>query len=375
MRIAQIAPLYERVPPTLYGGTERVVHNLSEELTRRGHHVTLFATGDSQTSARLVPMAPSGIRLSGCQNPLALHIAMLEEVYSQADQFDLIHSHVDVLAFPFARAATTPTISTIHGRLDFPEHHRVLERYRDLPLVSISNSQRHPVSDLGLNWIATAYNGIDVSRFQFEQTPATPPYLVFLGRISPEKGPHIAVEIARSVGIHLKVAAKIDPADEAWAKQHFLPLLDTPGVEFIGEVDEHAKADLLAGATAMLFPIDWPEPFGIVMVEALASGTPVIAFPGGSVEELVQHGITGFVCNGVDDAVQALGRIDEIDRHVCRQRVEAHFSRQALTNAYESAYDSLLGLPDLVENPSLVGPNGHTTSSISGMVSMPQHAA
>ena len=286
MRIAQIAPLYEAVPPKLYGGTERVVHALVEELVRRGHEVTLFATADSRTSARLVPMADGGLRLLGTKDPWALHVAMLEEVYAQADQFDVIHSHVDYLTFPFALQSSTPTITTLHGRLDMPETRRVLARFPEQRLVSISETQRLPLADLPLRWQATVYNGIRLEHFPFRAEPDDPPYLVFLGRISPEKGPLQAIEVAKRAGIPLKIAAKIDPADREWAEANFLPLLDTPGVEYLGEVNEQQKAELLGGALALLFPINWPEPFGLVMIESMACGTPVVAFPGGSVEEI-----------------------------------------------------------------------------------------
>ncbi|HUZ02881.1 MAG TPA: glycosyltransferase family 4 protein, partial [Thermomicrobiaceae bacterium] len=279
MRIAQIAPLYERVPPKLYGGTERVVHALTEELVRRGHDITLFASGDSLTSARLIPMVETGVRLGGATDALALHVAMLEEIYSRAERYDVIHSHVDALAFPFARAAATPTVSTTHGRLDLHEYRRLYARFPEQRLVSISHCQRTPLRDLPLRWLGTVHNGIRLEHFPFRPEPDDPPYLVFLGRISPEKGPVEAVAVARAVGLPLKVAAKIDERDREWAAAHFLPLLDGPGVEFIGEVDEEAKAELLGGALALLFPISWPEPFGMVMVEALACGTPVIAFP------------------------------------------------------------------------------------------------
>lgn len=352
MRIAQIAPLYEPVPPLLYGGTERVVSNLTDELVQRGHDVTLFATADSVTLARLEPAVATGTRLGGARDPLALHIAMLDEIYARADEFDLIHSHVDVLAFPFARSVDTPTLTTTHGRLDFPEHRRVLGRFRDLPMVSISNSQRDPVRDLPIRWMATVYNGIRMSNFQLRTQPDNPPYLVFLGRISPEKGPERAIEIARRAGLSLKIAAKIDPADAAWAREHFLPLLSGGDVEYLGEVDERAKATLLAGATALLFPINWPEPFGIVMVEAMACGTPVIAFPGGAVEEVVIHGKTGFICQSIQEAVDAIDRVRDIDRPACRRHVEARFSSAAMTDGYEAVYQRLItghaGVPDLV---------------------------
>uniref|UniRef100_A0A7V4E5D3 Glycosyltransferase family 4 protein n=1 Tax=Thermus tengchongensis TaxID=1214928 RepID=A0A7V4E5D3_9DEIN len=344
MRIAQIAPLYEAVPPKFYGGTERVVHALVEELVRRGHEVTLFASADSRTSARLVPMAEGGLRLLGARDGLALHIAMLEEVYAQADRFDIIHSHVDYLAFPFALHSPTPTLTTLHGRLDLPEIRRILSRFPEQPLVSISHSQRAPVRDLSLRWQATVYNGIRLENFSFSSEPADPPYLVFLGRISPEKGPIQAVEVARRLGLPLKIAAKIDPADRAWAEVNFLPLLSTPGVEYLGEVDEQQKAELLRGALALLFPIDWPEPFGLVMAEAMACGTPVVAFPGGSVEEVVKEGVTGWICRSrtVEEMVEAVKRVDKLDRRACRLHVEQNFSSSAMAERYEVVYRQLL---------------------------------
>lgn len=344
MRIAQIAPLYEAVPPKLYGGTERVVHALVEELVRRGHEVTLFATADSQTSAHLVPMAEEGLRLRGVRDPIALHLAMLEEVYAQADRFDLIHSHVDYLTFPFARQVATPTITTLHGRLDQPEMRRTLSRFPEQRLVSISRSQRTPVADLPLRWMGTVYNGIRLEHFPFQAQPADPPYLAFVGRISPEKCPDWAIEVARRVGLPLKIGAKIDPADRDWAETHFLPLLDTPGVEYLGEVNEQEKAALLGGALALLFPIDWPEPFGLVLVEAMACGTPVIAFPGGAVEEIVVHGVTGWICSSrtLEEMVEAIRRLDLLDRAACRRHVERHFTSRVMADASEAIYARVL---------------------------------
>jgi len=353
MRIAQIAPLYEAVPPKLYGGTERVVYALVEELVRSGHEVTLFATADSRTSARLVPMAEGGLRLLGGKDPLALHIAMLEEVYASADQFDVIHSHVDYLTFPFARCSATPTVTTLHGRLDLPETRRVLACYPEQRLVSISDAQRDPLAGLSLSWVATVYNGIRLEHFPFRAEPDDPPYLVFLGRISPEKGPVQAIEVARRAGVPLKVAAKIDPADREWAEAHFLPLLGTPAVEYLGEVDEQQKAELLGGALALLFPIDWPEPFGLTMVEAMACGTPVIAFPGGSVDEVVAHGVTGLVCRTrtVEEMVAAVRQIERLDRAACRRRVEQYFSSRVMAQHYEAVYRQVVAVsvPEQVE--------------------------
>jgi glycosyltransferase involved in cell wall biosynthesis len=246
-----------------------------------------------------------------------------------------------VLGFPFARHCATPVVHTLHGRLDYPEQHRVLACYRDLQLVSISRSQRDPVRDLSLGWRATVHNGIDVARFPFAAEPNPDRYLAFLGRISPEKGPCQAIEVARRAGIPLKVAAKIDPVDAEWAAEHFLPLLDGPGVEYLGEVDEQGKWELLRGAYAYLFPICWPEPFGLTMAEAMACGTPVIALAGGSVEEVLAHGETGFVCRSLDEMVDALGHVDEIERAACRRRAEERFSTAAMTDGYEAVYREL----------------------------------
>ncbi len=362
MRIAQIAPLIEAVPPKLYGGTERVVSALVEELVRRGHEVTLFATADSQTSARLVPMADGGLRLLGTKDPIAWHVAMLEEVYAQADEFDLIHSHVDYLTFPFARGVTTPTVTTLHGRLDLPETRRVLSRFSDQRLISISWSQRTPVADLPLRWVGTVYNGVCLERFPFQPEPDDPPYLAFVGRISPEKRPDWAIEVARRAGLRLKIGAKIDPADREWAEEHFLPLLGTPGVEYLGEIDDQQKAKLLGGALALLFPIDWPEPFGLVLIESMACGTPVVAFPGGAVEEIVLDGVTGVICRSrtLDEMVQAVQRIEQLDRAACRRHVEQHFSSTAMTDAYEMIYQQVL-LDHAA--PFVVSAEGYLTSA------------
>jgi glycosyltransferase involved in cell wall biosynthesis len=342
MRIAQIAPLYESVPPALYGGTERVVHNLTDELVRCGHDVTLFATADSQTLARLEPMAETGLRIGGVRDQVAIHIAMLDEVFARASEFDVMHSHVDALAFPFARACDVPTVSTLHGRLDLPEHRRVLQRFRDLPIVSISRAQRAPLAGVLLNWVGTVHNGIALGKFTTSTEPADPPYLVFLGRISEEKGPAFAIEIARRAGITLKIAAKIDPADAEWARREILPLLSQPGIEYLGEVNELQKRQLLAGATALLFPIQWPEPFGMVMIESMACGTPVIAFPGGSVEEIVRDGVTGFICRDVDHAVDRVRHVRQLSRAECRMHVSRNFSSCTMANGYERVYSRLV---------------------------------
>lgn len=347
MRIAQIAPLFERVPPKFYGGTERVVYALTEELVCRGHDVTLFATRDSITSARLVPMAETGARLGGASDPIALHVAMLDEVFAQVDDFDVVHSHVDALAFPFARTALAPTIHTMHGRLDLPERRRALLRFPDQRLISISHSQRLPVRQLPLRWVGTVHNGIRIEHFPYRAEPDDPPYLLFLGRISPEKGPVEAIQVARRAGIPLKIAAKIDPAERDWAERTFLPHLEGPGVEYLGEVDERTKAELLGGALALLFPIQWPEPFGIVLAEALACGTPVLALRRGAVEEVMVHRETGYVCDDLDGLAAAVSLVERVDRRACRCRVEALFSAAAMADKHEEIYQRVAEERDL----------------------------
>ncbi len=340
MRVAMVAPLAEAVPPPLYGGTERVVYNLTEEMVRRGHEVTLFASGDSSTSADLAPVTPRALRLDPDAPPyLAATLAQLSEVYRRASDFDLIHSHVDWPTFAFARLCPTPTITTIHGRLDLREFIRTFRLYPEQPLVSISYSQRVPLADA--NWVGTAYNGIDVSRFHFRPTGGD--YLVFLGRIAPEKRPDRAIEVARRVDRRLIIAAKVDPADHDYYEARIAPLIrDNPLVEYIGEVNEAEKDTLLGGAYAYLFPIDWPEPFGLTMVEAMATGTPVVAWRGGSVDEIVRHEETGFICDSIDEMVHAVEAAGEIDRAACRSAVESRFSAKCMASRYEDVYAKLL---------------------------------
>ncbi len=339
MRIAQIAPLYESVPPKMYGGTERVVYGLTEELVRRGHQVTLFASGDSRTSARLVPVCERGLRLARrIHDAVAFTTIELGMVYERAGEFDIIHNHADYFAFPFARLTRTPTLTTLHGRLDLEEVQRVHHYFPEAPLVSISYAQRQHLPHG--NWVANVYNGIVPEHFVLRRQPGE--YLVFLGRISPEKRPDRAIEIARAVDMPLRIAAKVDPADSDYFKYAIKPLLDHPLVEFVGEVDESAKDELLGGAYAYLFPVDWPEPFGITMVEAMATGTPVIASACGSVPEVVAHGRTGFVCRTLKEMIEAVERVPEISREACRRHVEEHFSAARMTDAYEAVYRRLL---------------------------------
>lgn len=341
LRVAIVAPLAEAVPPPLYGGTERVVSLLTEELVRRGHDVTLFASGDSRTSAELVASSDRALRTDpAVTDYIAYGMTELAEVARRSGDFDLIHNHLDYLAFPTARLITTPTLTTTHGRLDLPEVRRVYREFPEQCLVAVSDDQRSYLPRAA--WVETVHNAVDLDHYHLQPTPGD--YLVFLGRISPEKRPDRAIRIARDVGMKLIIAAKIDPVDgEYWASA-IEPLVRANAglVEYIGEVDERGKNQLLGGAWAYLFPIDWPEPFGLTMAESMATGTPVVAFNAGSVPEVVQDGVTGFICNTVDEMVTAVGRVGSIDRAACRARVEERFSATAMTDGYERAYRSML---------------------------------
>ncbi len=339
MRVAMVAPLAEAVPPTLYGGTERVVSVLTEELARRGHDITLFASGDSITDARLVSSVPRALRLDpDVHDYVASTLVGLTEVYGRSNQFDLIHNHVDYLAFPFARLTGTSTITTVHGRLDLAETQRLYRAFPEARLVALSRDQRTHLPEA--NWVGTVSNGIDLRNFHFRPDPGD--YLVFLGRISPEKRPDRAIAIARDAGMRLVMAAKVDTVDQAYYEHAIAPLIRaTPGVEFIGEIDESGKDKLLGGAYAYLFPIDWPEPFGLTMVEAMATGTPVIAYRAGSVPEVVVDGVTGFVCDTVSAMVAAVARVPDLDRAACRRHVERHFSTVAMADGYEQIYAAM----------------------------------
>jgi glycosyltransferase involved in cell wall biosynthesis len=339
MRIAQVAPLTEAVPPPLYGGTERVVSWLTEELVALGHEVTLFASGDSKTSARLESFWPKALRLDGSiRDQNALHMAMLEHVYRRAHEFDLLHFHLDYYPFSLFSRQRTPFVTTLHGRLDLPEHQPLFTSFSRVPVVSISNSQREPVAQA--NFIATVHHGLPLNRFRPQ--PATPSYLAFLGRISPEKRVDIAINIARRCGLPLKIAAKVDRADADYFRDDIQPLLSTPGVEFIGEIDDARKQDLLSGAIALLVPIDWPEPFGIVMIEAMACGCPVIAFNRGAVPEIVEDGLTGFIVEDEAGAVEAVRKIGALSRRVIRRRFESRFTSRRMAEDYLSLYRSLV---------------------------------
>lgn len=338
MNIAQVAPLYESVPPQYYGGTERVVSQVTEELVRQGHSVTLFASGDSKTNANLVPVCPRALRLDeDCVDSMAHHILLLEHVAQAADQFDVIHFHIDYLHFPLSRAYQWPHVTTLHGRLDLPDLDPLYREFTDMPVVSISDAQREPLPQA--NWQDTVYHGISPSLFSYNSTPGD--YLAFLGRISPEKRVDRAVEIAERSGLPLKVAAKVDPVDQEYFDTTVKPLFEADYVDFVGEIGEREKEDFLGNARALLSPIDWPEPFGLVLIEALACGTPVIAFPHGSIPELIEDGVSGFVVDTVDEAVEAVRRLPEISRRTCRQVFEERFTAARMVQDYLQVYEQV----------------------------------
>ena len=341
MRIAQVAPLYESVPPKGYGGTERVVSYLTEELVRLGHEVTLFASGDSVTRARLVSPCLRSIRLDAdCIDQMAPHVLLLEQVFRRQADFDLIHFHIDYLHFSLSRRQPTPHVTTLHGRLDIPDLQGLYQEFSEQPLVSISDAQRRPIP--WANWLATVYHGLPLQLHAFREKPKD--YLAFLGRISPEKRVDRAIAIARQVGRSLKIAAKVDKNDQQYYKEKIQPLIREAGslVEFIGEVGGQDKDEFLGHAHALLFPIDWPEPFGLVMIEAMACGTPVIAWPCGSVPEVMEDGVTGFVVHNLEEAVRAVEKVDGLSRATCRRVFEARFSAPIMTRNYLAVYQRLL---------------------------------
>lgn len=335
MRIAQVAPLEVAVPPRGYGGTERVIYSLIEELVRLGHDVTLFAAGDSQTSAKLVPMLGKSLHFDPAHDVNAYHVAMLEEVYTRyADAFDVIHSHLDYLTLPFLRVTPTPTVLTLHGRLDEPEWDRVFHQYAHANYVSISDDQRSVLSDI--NFVATVHHGIDLRSYTFHREQGD--YLVFIGRVSPQKRPDLAIEVAKRSGIKIKLAAKVDYREEAYFKQEIRPLLDHPLVEWLGEIDEREKRELMGNALAFILPIDWPEPFGLVFIEALACGTPVITRPIGSVPELLEDGVTGYTGRDADELVDAVRKVRDISRAACRAYAERRYSAERMALDYLRVY-------------------------------------
>ena len=345
MKIAQIAPLMESVPPRLYGGTERIVSYLTDELVRLGHEVTLFASADSVTAAELVGCASTALRLDrNVRDPIPYYMLMLDRVRKLAKEFDILHFHIDQFHFPIFAQMAGRTVTTLHGRQDLPDLKPLYLGFSHMPLVSISNDQRRPIAKA--NFVATVQHGIPTNL----HTPIYNPrggYVAFLGRISPEKRPDRAIRIARTLGIPLKIAAKVDKVDEAYFRERIAPLLREPGVEFIGEIDEHRKTRFLGEARALLFPIDWPEPFGLVMIEAMACGTPVVAFRRGSVPEIIDEGVTGAIVGTTDEAIAKLPRVLALDRHAVRRRFEERFSCTRIATEYVALYRSLLARPSI----------------------------
>ena len=339
MRIAQVAPLYESVPPHLYGGTERIVSYLTEELVRQGHDVTLFASGDSVTGATLVSPCERSLRLSpDCMDPFAYHAILYDEVLSRRDEFDILHFHTDYFHFPFSKNLDLPVVTTVHGRLDIPDLLPLYRHFREMPVVSISLAQREPLDEV--NWVGNVSHGLPPDLHLPGNRPGD--YLAFLGRISPEKRPDRAIRIAVRSGMKLKIAAKIDKVDREYFDSQIKPLLKRPGIEFIGEISETEKSSFLGDARAYLFPIDWPEPFGLTMIEAMACGTPTIAFNCGSVPEVIEDGVTGFIVESEEEAVRALGRLHLLKRETCRQAFERKFTVCRMAADYLTIYRSLI---------------------------------
>ncbi|HME91626.1 MAG TPA: glycosyltransferase family 4 protein [Myxococcaceae bacterium] len=341
MRIAEVAPLFESVPPKYYGGTERVVAYLTEELVRQGHRVTLFASGDSATSAELVSPCREALRLSKhFTDWMPHHLVMLEQLFRRRGDFDVVHFHLDALHFPFARRAHLPNVTTLHGRLDIPDLVPLFREYREMQVVSISNSQRRPLP--WLPWLATVHHGLPENLYPLQERPQ--PYLAFLGRISKEKRVDRAIHIAERVGLKLKIAAKIDKSDREYFDS-MKRLFRRPLVEYVGELGEKEKHDFLGNALALLFPIEWPEPFGLVLIEAMACGTPTVAYLQGAVPEIITDGVTGYVVRTVEGAVNAVNRIGELDRRRCRRMFEQYFTAARMARDYLSVFSVLLGEP------------------------------
>jgi glycosyltransferase involved in cell wall biosynthesis len=345
MKIAQISPLMESVPPRLYGGTERIVSYLTEELVRLGHDVTLFASADSITDANLVGCASTALRLDrNVRDPIPYYMLMLDKVREVAEEFDILHFHIDQFHFPVFRQMANRTVTTLHGRQDLPDLKPLYLGFSEMPLVSISNDQRRPIAKA--NFVATVPHGIPTNLHEPNYNPRGG-YIAFLGRITPEKGPESAIQIARTLGIPLKIAAKVDKVDEEYFHETIAPLLSEPGVEFLGEINERSKTRFLGDAQALLFPIDWPEPFGLVMIEAMACGTPVLAFRHGAVSEIIDQGVTGAIVNTTDEAVRMLPQVLALDRHAIRRRFEQRFSSARMATEYLALYRSLLARPDI----------------------------
>lgn len=352
MRIAQVAPLWERVPPPAYGGIELVVSLLTDELVRRGHEVTLFASGDSLTLANLESVHPRAIRLDPTVKEYSIYeMWQLGQVYQRAQEFDIIHSHMGCAALPYASLVSTPTVHTLHGVFT-PDNEKMYQKAQQQPYVSISNDQREP--RLGLNYAATVYNAIDVHSHQFYPQSDQPPYLAFLGRLSPEKGPHHAIAIAKAVGLPLKLAGKVDAVDVEYFEHEIKPHIDGEQIQYLGEANHVQKNQLMGRAIATLFPITWREPFGLVMIESMAAGTPVIAMRLGSAPEVVADGTTGFLCDSVEECIAAVHQVANLSRQACRSYVASRFSVSQMTTGYEAVYEQILAERAMSKQPSVL---------------------
>jgi glycosyltransferase involved in cell wall biosynthesis len=339
LRIAQVAPLYESVPPQYYGGTERVVSYLTEELVKEGHDVTLYASADSVTSARLVASSAKSLRLDRyCEDQLAHHMILLDRVFSDLDSYDFVHFHLDYLHYPFSKHRRYAHVTTLHGRLDLPDLVPLYRQFSQMPVVSISKAQREPLP--WLNWQGTVYHGLPADMLKFHPEPGK--YLAFMGRISPEKRLDRAIKIAARVGIELRIAAKVDAKDQEYFTEIITPLLKAPNIDYIGEIGEREKDDFLGNAFALLFPIDWPEPFGLVMIEANACGTPVIAYDNGSVPEVIENGVNGVIVNGIEDAIKAVDIVQRISREQCRAVFDERFTAERMANDYLAIYKACI---------------------------------
>jgi glycosyltransferase involved in cell wall biosynthesis len=353
MKIAQISPLYESVPPKLYGGTERVVHYITEELVAQGHEVTLFASGDSVTSARLIPVTSRSLRLDEkCIDLLAPHFTMMEMLEKEAHQFDVIHNHIDYMMYPLIKRNKHHFLTTLHGRLDIPELQPLYKEFFQIPVVSISDSQRLPIPFA--NWKGTVYHGLPLNLYQLN--PVGGNYLVFVGRISPEKRVDRAIEIAIKTGIPLKIAAKTDKVDRDYFEEKIKHLISHPLIELVGEVNDFEKQELLGNALGLIYPIDWPEPFGLAMIEAMACGTPVVAYGHGSVPEVVDEGVTGFIVDSQEEAAEAVKKLTTVNRKKCREVFEQRFSASRMVKDYLTIYENLRNsgenhFPGVIQNP------------------------
>jgi glycosyltransferase involved in cell wall biosynthesis len=352
MKIAQISPLMESVPPRLYGGSERIVSYVTDELVRQGHDVTLFASGDSVSSANLVRCVPMALRLdANVKDPIPYYMLMLDRVREMADEFDILHFHIDQFHFPLFRPIAQRTVTTLHGRQDLHDLKPLYFGFSDMPLVSISNSQRKPIANA--NFAATVYHGLPAQTLKPNYKPSGD-YVAFLGRISPEKRPDRAIRIAQALGVRIKIAAKIDKVDEAYFRENIASLFNLPGVEYIGEIDERSKSEFLGEASALLFPIDWPEPFGLSMIEAMACGTPVLAFRCGSVPEIIDPGVTGLIVDSMDEAIRVMPQVLALDRRAVRQKFEQRFSASRMAKDYVQVYRSLIKQQALPERDAPV---------------------